>query len=662
MLFKYTLTGQMEKVIDDRGETVYRYDERDRLISRKDPTGVYLDSGATIEYDYDEAGNPTLVRTPGGETVFDYNERNRLETVSDSVQGVTSYFYDDGNNLKRTVFGNGVVESRSYDKLNRLEFLENKLGDTVISSYDYSLDLVGNRRAVLEDTGRLVEYDYDALYRLTEERISNDPLGDNRTIGYRYDHVGNREIKEDSVEGVTSYVYDDNDLLRTETLVKDNVTVYSRVDDYDDNGNTVSRVENGTEETIYRWDFENRLVGVETPNGDVISYEYDSDGVRVSAAVNGEKTEFLVDKNRDYAQVLEESVDGEATVRYVHGLDLISREGEGQTFVYLVDGLGSTRVLTDEIGGVINTYTYEAFGELLRSTGTVENKYRFAGEQFDEDLQQYYLRARYYDPSLGRFTRRDSYEGDVYQPLTLHKYLYTNANPVNGIDPSGLYRLELRYRGPHADILIRDKNGTRVYWAGPENHEHLSTDTTGIANNTFYNFSDSSGIGSVGFGNIASRYANGGITHCSITGPKNSGKNEEEEKAFLQLPGRDRQIVADSGDPNDTFPCDWEFQIKLVLDTIQFSEIPYRWLTVNSNSAAFQALEQTLGSRPTPQGINRFIVRAWDVNPFTAETGFSPSSLATRVAAVDVSARAILSIVKAIHAQITAIALLTRGV
>ena len=141
------------------------------------------------------------MRTPGGETVFDYDQINRLSMVSDSVQGVTSYFYDDGNNLKRTVFDNGVVESRSYDKLNRLEFLENKLGDAVISSYDYTLDLVGNRRAVLEDTGRLVEYDYDALYRLTEERISNDPQGDNRTIGYGYDDVGNREIKEDSVEG-----------------------------------------------------------------------------------------------------------------------------------------------------------------------------------------------------------------------------------------------------------------------------------------------------------------------------------------------------------------------------------------------------------------------------------------------------------------------------
>ena len=361
--------------------------------------------------------------------------------MSDSLQGVTSYFYDDASNLKRTVFGNGVVESRSYDRLNRLEFLENKLGDTVISSYDYTLDLVGNRRSVLEDTGRLVEYDYDALYRLTEEKISNDPQGGDRTIGYGYDWVGNREIKEDYVEGVTGYVYDDNDLLRTETLVKDGVTVYSRVYDYDDNGNTVSRVENGTDETRYSWDFENRLVEVVTADGDVITYVYNADGIRVSATVNGVTTEYLVDSNRPYAQVLEEYVDGELIVRYVYGHDLISQQRSGEQSVYQVDGLGSTRVITDEIGEVTDTYNYEAFGSLINSTGGTENKYLFAGEQFDENIEQYYLRNRYYDPSVGRFTRRDTYEGSPEEPASLHKYLYTQANPVNRIDPSGLFSL-----------------------------------------------------------------------------------------------------------------------------------------------------------------------------------------------------------------------------
>jgi RHS repeat-associated protein len=87
----------------------------------------------------------------------------------------------------------------------------------------------------------------------------------------------------------------------------------------------------------------------------------------------------------------------------------------------------------------VATYTYDAFGELLDSTGEVENDYLFAGEQFDGELEQYYLRQRFYDAGVGRFTRRDTYEGRIGEPVTLHKYLYGNANPVNFVDPSGLY-------------------------------------------------------------------------------------------------------------------------------------------------------------------------------------------------------------------------------
>jgi RHS repeat-associated protein len=157
--------------------------------------------------------------------------------------------------------------------------------------------------------------------------------------------------------------------------------------------------------------------------------------------VNGVKTTYLVDSNRPYAQVLEEYEDENLKVRYIHGLDLISVEQDGEVSVYLVDGLGSTRVLTDLDGEVVATYTYDAFGELLDSTGEVENDYLFAGEQFDGELEQYYLRQRFYDAETGRFTRRDTWEGDISQPLSLHKYIYTHADPINYIDPSGESRI-----------------------------------------------------------------------------------------------------------------------------------------------------------------------------------------------------------------------------
>jgi len=88
---------------------------------------------------------------------------------------------------------------------------------------------------------------------------------------------------------------------------------------------------------------------------------------------------------------------------------------------------------------VTDSYTYDAYGTLTASTGTTENNYLYAGEQFDKGLNQYYLRDRYYGTDIGRFTQRDRFEGDLNNPLSLNKYGYTHGNPVNGTDPSGQF-------------------------------------------------------------------------------------------------------------------------------------------------------------------------------------------------------------------------------
>jgi RHS repeat-associated protein len=137
--------------------------------------------------------------------------------------------------------------------------------------------------------------------------------------------------------------------------------------------------------------------------------------------------------------VAEESVNDVLIASYVYGLDLISQERGVNDSFYLVDGLGSTRGLTDASGVVTDTYSYDAFGNLIASAGGTANNYLFAGEQFDSNLDQYYLRQRYYNQNSGRFTRRDTYEGSLEDPMSLHKYLYGNANPVTYTDPTGLF-------------------------------------------------------------------------------------------------------------------------------------------------------------------------------------------------------------------------------
>jgi RHS repeat-associated protein len=87
--------------------------------------------------------------------------------------------------------------------------------------------------------------------------------------------------------------------------------------------------------------------------------------------------------------------------------------------------------------GARDTYDYDAWGNIVSQTGSTPNVYLYRGEQYDPDLQLYYLRARYFNPLTGRFLTRDPVDGKIWLPQTLHKYLYAAGNPINAVDPSG---------------------------------------------------------------------------------------------------------------------------------------------------------------------------------------------------------------------------------
>ena len=81
--------------------------------------------------------------------------------------------------------------------------------------------------------------------------------------------------------------------------------------------------------------------------------------------------------------------------------------------------------------------TYDAYGLLLNQTGTTVNPYLYRGEQYDPEIASSYLRARYYHPGIGRFLTTDAVEGFPTDPMSLHRYLYGNNNPIYYFDPSG---------------------------------------------------------------------------------------------------------------------------------------------------------------------------------------------------------------------------------
>ena len=126
---------------------------------------------------------------------------------------------------------------------------------------------------------------------------------------------------------------------------------------------------------------------------------------------------------------------------YTRGAEIISLSHPGEKRFYLHDGHGSVRALSDTDGQVTDTYIYDAFGNLLSKTGTTANDFLYTGEQYDINTGFYYLRARYMNPATGTFTSMDAYAGTIFDPVSLHKYLYANANPVMNRDPSGYLTL-----------------------------------------------------------------------------------------------------------------------------------------------------------------------------------------------------------------------------
>jgi len=275
---------------------------------------------------------------------------------------------------------------------------------------------------VVEKDGRTVNYVYDDLYRLTSETIANS--ANNGSIGYQYDAVGNRLQRTSTVSAVPNQTstYDANDRLNSDT--------------YDDNGNT--KASNGKS---YNYDFENHL----TTTSDGVTIVYDGDGNRVAKTVSGRTTFYLVDTNNltGYAQVVEELRSGVGVVKaYTYGADLISQRQVANGNIvnfYQYDGHGSVRQLTDTSAAITDTYTYDAFGNPIERSGSTDNNYLYAGEQFDPDLGLYYNRARYLNAATGRFISTDQFEGDENDALSLHKYTYAKANPVDFLDPTGFY-------------------------------------------------------------------------------------------------------------------------------------------------------------------------------------------------------------------------------
>ena len=469
--YVYDNMGRVRSKTANGVQTSYQYDIFGRVYQELSPKSFkgYFYEGVS------QYAKEQLVginhQTMYSSTQYEYDAEMRIAQVKESGNLTATYTYDANGNKVSETLANGVVSTYSYNGCNKVTKLVTKSGNSDISSYEYSYYLDGSDACKVRNENGTIEttsYDYDGLKRLTKEFISNGKTAD--TYSYEYDDYGNRSkmVANGSEEYETVYDYTVNGkytaLLQKEiktveetsnTTISDGLaisptdlitstaadakteeTAYS----YDANGNQITKTAEGKTETN-TYDGLNQLIGF-TDGETTASYKYNADGLRTSKTVDGKTINHIWDGNKQIVVDMDDS-DWYSAEVYVRGTNLLAKFSKQSGNVktdyqyYTQNAHGDVVNLTDSTGAITKSYKYDAFGVEQNVDDADNNAFRYCGEYYDSESGTIYLRARYYDPTIGRFISRDSVTGENTDPLSLNLYTYCHNNPIIGTDPSG---------------------------------------------------------------------------------------------------------------------------------------------------------------------------------------------------------------------------------
>jgi RHS repeat-associated protein len=311
--------------------------------------------------------------------------------VTDWLNNVTSYEYDQAGNLITVNLPDGSTVLYDYDIANRLTSIVDFTADgTITGAFRYSFDALGNRTPI------------SSYQPLTAIPKPQNP----------------------------SYTYDAENSL----LTAGNMTF-----SYDNNGNMTQKTV-GSSLTTFTWDFDNMLTELSSGNR-IFDFSYDGVGSRIAKMEGSAEKRYVVDGGTVLAET---DTSGTITAYYVYGLGLISKiTPDDHAYYYHYDGLGSTIAITDSTGAIVNKYAYDDFGKILKSGETIQNPFKYVGAYgvMDDGNGLYYMRARYYDPRIGRFVSKD--------PIGLmggiNGYSCVEDNPISRVDPLGLEYMDLNF-------------------------------------------------------------------------------------------------------------------------------------------------------------------------------------------------------------------------
>ena len=432
--YYYTFDGSLESeyrtssdgslthyiVTDSNGNTVEKtsVNGQTKTITTgtdKDGKSFVSNDGVTNETSTDDFGRTTQVRTVRSDGTLVFN---------------TDYEY-----------ANGKAENSTTNLISK--FSQSYGGDSVLS-YDYSYDNNGNITEIKQNGKVINKYTYDSLNELKEEYDYVNKF----YINYSYDGAGNLQNKYEQVldptYGYPTGTQHGNTYEYTDTSWKDKLTKVNGSNiSYDANGNPLTYRDGMS----FEWENGRILKKINTSDKSV-QMSYDSNGMRTQKSVDGVKTNYYYDSNKNLIAL----VKGNDTLLFYYDSDgsATSFSYNGTMYFYVKNLQGDVIRIIDLAGTEVASYVYDAWGNIKDTKGdpTVRelNPIRYRGYVYDTETSLYYLQSRYYDPFTGRFLNADIYcDTNTGTPLSTNMFSYCENNPVLNIDKSGKFGTPLQW-------------------------------------------------------------------------------------------------------------------------------------------------------------------------------------------------------------------------